>query len=83
MTSVVFCRQPSVLTYSTQFMQERVDFLHASGMQMEHIAKAVVSHPQVSTSVCCGSMPLVSFGHMSALQPCRDARCLQSGHSAR
>ena len=43
------CRQPSVLTYSTKFMQERVDFLTKSGMALEHIAKAAVLHPQVST----------------------------------
>lgn len=38
-----------MLTYSTQFMQERVDFLTASGMPLENLAKAVVSHPQVTT----------------------------------
>lgn len=45
---VVRCRQPSVLTYSTKFMQERIDFLTATGMPLEDIAKAAVSHPQVS-----------------------------------
>lgn len=45
--NVVGCRQPSVLTYTTKFMQERVDFLIDNGMPIEAIAKAVVSHPQV------------------------------------
>jgi len=35
-----------VLTYTTQFMQQRIDFLTASGMLLEDVAKAVVSHPQ-------------------------------------
>ena len=29
-------------------MQERVDFLTASGMPLENVAKAIVSHPQVT-----------------------------------
>jgi len=30
-------------------MQERVDFLTGSGMPLENVAKAIVSHPQVTT----------------------------------
>lgn len=37
-----------MLTYTTQFMQERIDFLTANGMPLEDIAKAAVAHPQVS-----------------------------------
>lgn len=51
--SVVGCRQPSVLTYTTKFMQERVDFLLENGMPLEAIAKAVVSHPQVCPPIQC------------------------------
>lgn len=43
----ILVRQPSVLTYSIQFMQQRIDFLIANGMPVENVAKAVVSHPQV------------------------------------
>lgn len=44
------CRLPSVLTYTNSFMQKRLDFLRDSGLPLEAIAKAVVSHPQVSVA---------------------------------
>ena len=43
----VITRLPSVLTYSEDFMQQRIDFLLAAGLASEDLAKAVTSHPQV------------------------------------
>ncbi|KAL3143165.1 hypothetical protein ABBQ38_002025 [Trebouxia sp. C0009 RCD-2024] len=43
----ILVKLPNVLTYTTQFMQERIDFLTANGMPLEDIAKAAVAHPQV------------------------------------
>lgn len=47
----VITRLPSVLTYTEDFMQQRVDFLRGAGLSDEELAKAVTSHPQVG----CGT----------------------------
>ncbi len=52
-----------MLTYSTKFMQERVDFLTGSGMPLENVAKAIVSHPQVN--IC-----LILLSSRMTLQGC-------------
>lgn len=47
----VITRLPSVLTYTEDFMQERVDFLRSTGLSDEEMAKAVTAHPQVLSSL--------------------------------
>ena len=44
----VITRLPSVLTYTEEFMQERVDFLRTTGLTDVEMAKAVTAHPQAS-----------------------------------
>ena len=43
----VILRLPSVLTYSEESMQQRIDFLLEAGLSREDLAKAVTSHTQV------------------------------------
>jgi hypothetical protein len=43
----VILRLPSVLTYSEESMQQRIEFLLEAGLCQEDLAKAVTSHPQV------------------------------------
>ena len=53
----VILRLPSVLTYSEDSMQQRIEFLLEAGLCQDDLAKAVTSHPQVprapsQTCVC-------------------------------
>ena len=76
--SVVGCRQPSVLTYTTKFMQERVDFLVDNGMPMEAIAKAVVSHPQVCPPTAAELSPHINttdYLNAAVMLCCLGASC--------
>ena len=43
-------------------MQERVDFLTGNGMPIEAVAKAVVSHPQVSPPAVCYPIAPIEAG---------------------
>ena len=43
----VIMRLPSVLTYSEESMQQRIDFLLEAGLSPDDLAKAVTSHTQV------------------------------------
>ena len=47
----VILRLPSVLTYSEESMQQRIDFLLEAGLSREDLAKAVTSHTQVPRAV--------------------------------
>ena len=47
----VILRLPSVLTYSEESMQQRIDFLLEAGLCQEDLAKAVTSHPQVPPGI--------------------------------
>ena len=61
----VILRLPSVLTYSEESMQQRIEFLLEAGLCQDDLAKAVTSHPQVPLlsatvpSHLCQSYPLV------------------------